>query len=276
MTAQASSFDTILRLLRSCESEAPPFPPTELFNETWMLRLVLDAVRRQGAAVGGLRIGPQCRWFSEAKLKSPFRPRHHGDTLGEGFTNADAVIGQFTFHAATRAGLVLAPGARNFAVVEAKMFSSLATGVKNVPRWSQASRNLACMALALQEAGRPLSDYDVLGFWVLAPRPDRRLPNSRLEAAMQPDAIAREVRARVAAYGAAGDTAHHAALCAWEEEWFHPMLRRMDSTGGLGVLTWESCIDAIVGRDQDAGLDLAAFYNHCLAFSPQAGMVPAY
>jgi hypothetical protein len=275
MTVQARAFDTILRLLRSCESEAPPFPPTELFNETWMLRLVLDAVQRHEAEVGALRLAPLCRWYSEARLKSPFLPRRQGDPLGEGFTNADAVLGEFAFQSATRAGAILAPGARHFAVVEAKMFSGLAAGVKNIARWSQASRNLACMALALQEAGRPIGDYDLLGFWVLAPRLDRRLPNSRIEAAMQPETIAQEVRERVAAYGAGGDAARHAALCVWEEQWFRPMLRHLEATGGLGVLTWDACIEAVAARDAEAGADLAAFYARCLAFSPQAALTPS-
>lgn len=50
MMIQSTYFDTVLGLLRRCESEAPPFPPTELFNETWMLRLVLDALQRHDAA----------------------------------------------------------------------------------------------------------------------------------------------------------------------------------------------------------------------------------
>jgi hypothetical protein len=88
--------DRLIRILRTCETDdGSRFPPTEIFNETWMLRLVLDAFQALGLEHKGLRIPKDAGWYCEALLKSPFWPRTRTDKLGEGLTNADAVIGDF-------------------------------------------------------------------------------------------------------------------------------------------------------------------------------------
>jgi len=267
MTTHSRTFDSILRLLRSAETAMPAFPPTELFNETWMLRLVLDALQRHGGTAPGLAFSPRSSWYSEARMRSPFLGRWRGDPLAEGFTHTDAVIGQIAFQRGTRAGFILAPGTTQLVVVEAKMFSNLASGVKWAPKWSQASRTLACMAFALRQAGRPLSDYASLGFTVLAPKRELRGPGSNLEACLDPAVVRREVRSRVAAYSD-GDESAHDDLCCWEQDWLHPLLQRLQDTNELGVLTWERCVEALTDRDADAGADLLEFYERCLTFSP--------
>ena len=56
-------------------------PPTQLYNEGWMLRLTLDRFvsldlnREQHA----LAVSPGCRWYSEAYLPSAFLARWKGD-----------------------------------------------------------------------------------------------------------------------------------------------------------------------------------------------------
>jgi hypothetical protein len=259
----------ILDLLGACDSSVPRFPPTELFNETWMLRLVLDAMHRHSGSVGHLALAPIGAWYSEARLRSPFMPRRQGDPLGEGFTQADAVLGHFAFQAGTTAGLMLAPDATQFVVVEAKMFSNFSSGVQRVRAWNQAWRNLACMAFVLQAAGRRPSDLASVGFHVLAPRPGLRGPGTNLEACLDPERIATEVRARVASYAAA-DAAKHAELEAWHDAWFRPLIERMTTTGGLGVIPWDDCIAAVATADVADGASLDAFYRRCLNFSPHA------
>ncbi len=93
-----------------------------------MLRLVLDALESHRGSVGPLKFLPESHWYSEALLDSPFRPRKYGDPLGEGKTNVDGVVGQFGFRDSTRAGFALDSDARQFVVLEAKMFSNLSTG----------------------------------------------------------------------------------------------------------------------------------------------------
>lgn len=62
-----------------------------------------------------------------ASFRKPFSPRRsrRDDPLGEGFTNADAVMGHFDFDPVTKAGLRLRPDARQLVVVETKIYSGL-------------------------------------------------------------------------------------------------------------------------------------------------------
>lgn len=43
-------FERIQAMLDSCNSDTTVFPPTELYNETWLLRLALDCFSRQGVS----------------------------------------------------------------------------------------------------------------------------------------------------------------------------------------------------------------------------------
>jgi len=270
--------DRLIRILRSAEQgDSASFPPTEIFNEGWMLRLVLDAVQSLEMRSHPLAFEPGARWYSEALLESPFRASRRGDPLAEGFTNADAVIGHFEFRPSTKAGLTLSPGGAQFVVTEAKMFSNLSAGTRNARDFNQAARNVACMAWALAQSGRSIADFGSLGFHVIAPEISRRGAGiSNIETSMDPGRIREAVSARIAAYGSL-DEARHAMLREWEAGIFEPFLDHLARVGGLGVLSWESCITDIEKVDAEAGHEIAAFYERCLTYSsstPQIDRAP--
>lgn len=257
--------DRLLRMLQACgDAGSPRFPATEVFNEGWMLRLLLDAFQQLAIQDHPLSFAEGSSWYSEARLLSPFRPRLRPDPLGEGFTNADAVIGHFDFHEATRAGMRLLPGAQQFIVIEAKLLSDLSKGTRNAPAYDQAARNVACMAEAVARAGLPLEAMVGLGFYVIAPERSRRRPSQRLlDTAVTVEAIGEAVRARVAGYAIAG-RAEAAELAAWEASMLKPLLERMAEQGALQVLTWEACIGRVVQEDPRWGAELLAFYERAL------------
>lgn len=262
--------DRLLHILRSCSSDTTArFPPTEVFNEGWMLRLVLDAAERLHLADHPLSFLQGSQWYSEALLLSPFRPRMRPDPLGEGFTNADAVIGHFTFDHATKAGLRLDPDAAQFVVIEAKMFSNLSKGTKNAPLYDQAARNVACMAEAIANSGRSIGDFESVGFFVLAPAKEkRRNSSSNLEVCVSADSIRAAVANRLLSYETANRTEPR-ELRVWEQRFLLPLVERLVETNRLGVLTWEECIGAIAERDQAMGAELVAFYTQCLTHAPR-------
>lgn len=261
--------ERLMRILRTCEAdEGSRFPPTEIFNEGWMLRLVLDATQSLGLQKQQLGFVDDAKWYSEALMSSPFRPRAKADPLAEGFTNADAVIGDFEFRATTKAGLWLSPGCRQFVVVEAKMFSNLSLGTKNAPAYNQAARNVACMAAAIAQSARSSADFESLGFFVIAPKPERRRPGfSNLETSVDPDAIRLAVDQRIAAY-AAGGRPETAELREWEAAHFIPLVDSLAERGRLAVLSWEDCIEHIGVADPLAGAELERFYDRCLTYAP--------
>ncbi len=81
----------IKAMLEACAAGRPPFPPNVLFNEGWLLRIVLDWFERHGGDRYPMSPLPGARWFSEAWLPSAFMARFRGDRLAESRTHADAV-----------------------------------------------------------------------------------------------------------------------------------------------------------------------------------------
>src|SRR4051794_11010345 len=88
--------DRIKAMLQECEGENPLLPPTLLFNENWLLRLVIDWFAHCGVEPHPLAPREGAAWFSEAWLPSAFLARYRGDKLAESWTHADGVIGHFT------------------------------------------------------------------------------------------------------------------------------------------------------------------------------------
>lgn len=260
--------DRFLRILRSAEDNpSARFPPTEVFNESWMLRLVLDAVQVLRLQASPLRFESGAAWYSEALLASPFSAQQRTDRLSEGYTNADGVVGQFAFRSTTRAGLELAPEATQFVVVEAKMFSNLSVGTKNAPAYNQAARNVACMAAAIARAARTPTSFLSLGFFVVAPTATKRRPGiSNLEEFLDPECIRATVHRRIEAYERAGRE-EAAGLRAWEARYFRPLVQTLADRDCLKVLTWEACIDAVASADKVSAEELGCFYDRCLSFA---------
>ncbi|WP_298233440.1 hypothetical protein [uncultured Azohydromonas sp.] len=64
--------DSLVRILATCGTGHAVMPPTEFYNEGWMLRLVLDYVSRQDKHTSPLSFAPGAGWYSEALLPSRF------------------------------------------------------------------------------------------------------------------------------------------------------------------------------------------------------------
>ncbi len=249
----------ILAILRSIESAAPTVPPTILYNEGWLLRLVLAAAAN-GACGLPFLWQRNSRWFSEALLPPAFLPRHRGDHLAESFTHADAVIGQFAF-ADSKGGVVLVAEGTQFVVCEAKIFSSLSAGTTRAPQFDQAARNVACMAEALRRAGKPVASYDSLGFFVLA-------PESQIRAGVFDIQMGREnIRSRIGQRVKMYETeAEFPRLDEWLASWVEPLVNSLE----LKSCSWESLLDRIAATDRDRGADLRNFYSLCLKYNAPA------
>lgn len=142
------------------------FPMTEIYNEKWMLRLVLSKLTNSNKLRDTFHCGLEANWFSEAELKSPFI---HGRKR-ESRTHADAVIGSFEFEEKTISGVKL-PEDKNgfhcFYAIEAKIGSSLSKGVKADPNYNQASRYLGC--LAYLACSHNITDYTNMGLIICVP-----------------------------------------------------------------------------------------------------------
>ncbi len=226
--------DRIKFLLESCSTSDAIIPPTDLYNEGWMLRLVLDWLHRYRDQFvhAAIPFPPDARWYSEALLPSAFLPRERGDKLAESHTHADGVIGQFTIGGGAKGDLSLESDARCFVVVEAKMFSKLSPGVTNASFYNQAARNVACMAYVLGDAEIRPDSLDTLGFYVVAP--EVRIKEPAFSPYMTREHIEKTVKLRV-------DGLISISMKPVEDEAQHPTfvieICRWDSgvTGGAGL-----------------------------------------
>lgn len=245
--------DHVARLLALCEGSDSIMPPTELFNEGWLLRLTLDWYSQRPPSTSPLSFSAGARWYSEGLLASPFLARTRGDGLAEGYTHADGIIGHFAVSPGERSEIRLKREATQLVVIEAKMGSPLSSGTKNAPGYDQAARNVACTAYLVGRAGRHSVVPSKVGFYVVAPEDQVRA--GVFETLVTKESILKKVQARVEQYGGAKDE--------WMETAFVPVLQHMS----VEVITWEQ----IIGEAErtDFGEQFGKFYARCRRVVPR-------
>ncbi len=218
---------SFLNLLPNIDHENPNFPPTILYNEGWLLRLVVDWFSSSRITDYPLSFPNDGHWFSEARLPSAFLPRFKGDPLAESHTNADGVIGHFTIGTKGKTDLILTPNATHFVVLEAKLFSGLSKGVKHAKYYDQAARSVACIAEVLQRADRKPKSITQLGFYVLAP--SDQIESKTFTSHLDKQSINDKVKRRKKPYDREFDE--------WFKEWFIPTLEKIE----IRSISWPPC-----------------------------------
>jgi hypothetical protein len=245
----------ILDMLNEADTDAAVFPPTDLYNEGWMLRLVLFAGAK-GIPCLPFSFLPRSRWFSEALLYSPFLARSRNDKLAETHTHADGVIGHFKFAPTTKTGLELLADSKQFIVIEAKMFSSLREGTTRASFYDQAARSVACMATTLDRGKSSVDNLESIGFYVIAP--DSQIRQGLFANEMTRESIVKKVRRRIEQYQE--DREYHARLESWFQKTFDPLIQRID----LRCWPWENAVNAIDATEPAGKHPAEEFYRRCL------------
>lgn len=246
--------DRIRSVIEQSVNSLPVMPPTEIFNEGWLLRLALDWFARHPDVAHPMAVPPGTNWYSEALLASQFASRFRGDRLSESHTHADGVVGHFHIGHTGQGDLFLEPDARYFVVLEAKVGSRLSVGTTHAPDFDQAARNVACMAHALSKADASIEDFDRLGFFVVAPGSQIRL--GLFDSELTNGSLRSKVLKRVEAY-------EDARKSVWYEKWFLPTLNRVD----IGTVSWEEVIALMSAVDKQTATWFADFYETCLYFN---------
>lgn len=249
----------LTHLLSQAHTPDTHFPPTILYNEGWMLRLVLEWFSGNIQYDHPLAFYEDSNWYSEALLPSQFKPRSQKDSLGESYTHADGTIGHFTIGGSGKGDLVINEDASQFIILEAKMFSKLSTGVSNARYFDQAARYVACMAEVLRQGNVSPSIVDSLGFFVIAPQSQFETEKS-FKAYTDKASILEKVHRRSVEYQ---DRKEYEEMKKWFDDFFLPLVRAID----IQCLSWEDIIDFIKGEDEEAGNGLREFYELCLKFN---------
>ena len=246
----------ISELLNLCDSDNTVMPPTMLYNEGGMLRLILDWFSQYKAENHPFSFAKDSRWYSEILLPSPFQPRFRSDPLSETYTHADGAIGHFTIGKHGKGDINLSKDAKQLIVIEAKMFSKFSRGTKNFKDYDQAARNVACIAQIVNQSNSDLADMVSIGFYVIAP--SAQLENEpTFNNYLFKTSITNKVLNRVQSYR--GEVIEPQKL-EWYENYFLPIMEKID----LDAFSWEQIIEHIQSIDYDYGFKLYAFYEMCL------------
>ena len=259
MPSTLDALSTICQIINAAHTAETSIPPTLVYNEGWLLRLVLSAAQR-GIPCLPFKFAAGSRWYSEALLYSAFLPRHRGDALAESWTHADAVVGHFRFNPESKAGVMLDATCNQFVVLEAKIFSGLSQGTTRAKTFDQAARNVACMAESIRRSGRSVESIGEIGFHVLAPMEKIKL--GVFSRQMTKAEVLRKIEERISSY----DGSFRDGLREWNEKIVKSLVERMTLT----CLDWESIIDSICKYDSDFGRTLRTFYDRTLEFNRQA------
>lgn len=245
--------NSISKMIALSDSSQRVFPATEYYNETWMLRIVLDWFSNNNVKDHPLSFSEESRWFSEGLIPSQFLPRSRKDSLGESWTHSDAIIGHFQIGQGGRADVKLSRRATHLVCTEAKMFSKLSPGVTHARYYHQAARYVACMTELIFRADLKPGDMNQLAFCVLAPK--EQIDAGVFKHQVDSKNIKEIVKRRVSEYNGEKDQ--------WFQRWFLPTLSKMT----IKCISWESIIDDITKHNPIDGKQIESFYLKCIEYN---------
>ena len=245
--------DLITHYLSSFDPQNPNFRPTEIYNENWLLKLVLNQAAAHEGGRFPLAFNAGSTWFSEAQLPTIFKARYRGDPLAEARTNADGVIGHIVIGKHGKADLTLKPHVAQLTVIEAKIWSPLSAGTRNAPYFNQAARNVACIAEVFHRANVKPFDVERVEFVLLAPQ--STMDQGKFDTQLRLENIRSVVKQRVFEYG--GQLDH------WHSEWFEPTASKIQ----IRAISWEKTIEWLSDFNSIVGNSLREFYRLSLEFN---------
>ena len=242
----------ILRILEKADKPDSNIPPTLLYNEGWMLRIILQQIKEKGIIHNDLSFPDNnIDWFSEALLPSPFLARSRGDILYETMTHADGVVGKFNIGKKNKGGLTLKDSCDFFYVTEAKMYSKLATGTKYSNNYNQAARYVSCIAkLIYDNKTIQIDKFKKLAFYVLLPEEQIKLEPT-FKSLTDKDNIKNTIKNRISHYPS--DDSKKKEIF----EWINSNLNNFIDKLEVKLITWEELVE------NSNDITINTFYEKC-------------
>lgn len=135
-----------IETIKALNSLSKGINPTIIYNEGWMIRLLVIESMIQKLKIEGIdfELLAKKKWSSEALIKSPFVTAIINK---EGYTHADIILGDFEVNFENRGEATLQKdNPKILGVIEAKMRSDLSQGTTNAKDYNQASRSVCCLS----------------------------------------------------------------------------------------------------------------------------------
>ena len=266
---------------RCGDVEKSPIARSEVFNETWMLRLTLAALHDYGEgfchldgkkndALKRIQEAVRKRWISEGGLEPAFEK--------EGTTWTDAILGdvRLSGETATDNKIKKTDGSKRkvelsntsdknpgVVVVEAKMGSPLDKSVTNSKEYDQVARNIASLAKLLLKANNYRAYMENSGFVVFMPDPEKclnRLPELGPDKKKRlGDMLTERKNAAQCFFDGVKDKimnekkrrAHAFNNKEKEEPLFEEIVEKIARDPNSEILTWDEIIDAIAEENEN-------------------------
>ena len=244
--------ERITDMLNRCDGDNTVMPPTELYCEGWLLRLVLDWHKRNECPDSPFSFHPDATWYSEGLLASCFMPRCRGDLYGETHTHGDGFLGHFDLE--NKAEIVPKKEATQLVLVEAKLGSKISyLQKKNIKYYDQVARNVCCLVHITSKAEITPEKIKNFAFYVIAPeseihkRKNRKNKKYDFETLVNRSSIESKVKRRADDFG----------ILEWYECTFTLLFKKMK----VELITWESVLDDM--ERCGAGGGYRDFYEKC-------------
>jgi len=237
----------VMKILEKAHTEGTNIPPTLLYNEGWMIRLLVEQSIENKVSIGELDFSKISKWYSEGLLSSPFLQRYRGDKLAEGYTHVDVVFGDFGITPFERGDIHVNAQGKILGIIEAKMGSSLSSGTKNQSNYNQASRNLACLAF------NALNTDHKLYFIVVAP--EEKIKEYGFKEIVNLEYMIPQIENRFDLYKEENDEIFQKK---------EAVVKRAKSCNCI-VLSYEEWLDGL--KETDVQNELNVFYHICKKFN---------
>ena len=248
---------TIMQVFESIDSKNDKnsnLLPTELYNESWMLRLVLHWFSKdenKGKHFNDIPISMDSNssWFSEGRLGTVFQD--------EKYTRADGIYGNIIIGDNGYSDIKLVSGCNQFVITEAKMFSTFSHKITKFSNYNQAARNIVCMCHIVNKLKQEIDD---IAFYTLLPQ-SQIDSESTFKEFTKEDHIKKTVEERIEKYK--NGNQNYENLLLWYKNVFIPFLSKIK----IELISWERIIEVIYSTDPDYGEMLKDYYTKCIIYN---------
>ena len=232
--------------------------PSEVYNEGWMLRLILKWFSDKRKSGYPLSFNKDAVWFSEGMLEAI------SVKSKSKYVKPDAIIGNICIGkhgvlnnkncAKANAYFDIRPqfNCSQFIAIEAKMNSSLNKNTVNGIKINQVTKYVIGMSYVLHQSKVKAGNIDDLAFYLLFPAENKK---GEFEKSINRDNIKDNVKLLV-------ESSHNDYINEWYENGFIPFMDHLKT----GLITWEEILKFICEFDHDAYEILNTFYTKCKCY----------
>ncbi|PIV48947.1 MAG: hypothetical protein COS19_11165 [Flavobacteriaceae bacterium CG02_land_8_20_14_3_00_34_13] len=237
--------------------------PTEIYNEGWMLKCVMEQIKEGEIELEKWKIPKGEMWLSETLVPSFFRAVKRGDKLAETATNADAIVGQIQIRKRTKWGIEIKKNCSCLYIIEAKMYSKLSNGVSKAPEFNQCARSVACLIKMIYD-GIEKNEIDEIpdkiGFYVLLPRNHKYVAD--FEEKINEDSIKKSIKDRFTPYfNNEIIKKDYKEIKEKELNWLKDKLDELIGKIDVKLIFWEELIEST--KNSETKEQLNEFYKKC-------------